>query len=138
MTRVSGNAAMSEFEKKARDLFLQAIDLHADEVVDFLATACDGELRQRVRQLLDAHREAGDFVSPSEVEATFIQADEQREREATVGTTIAMAETPGSSIGPYKLLEQVGEGGMGSVWVASQSRPIKRMVAIKLIKAGMD
>ena len=44
----------------------------------------------------------------------------------------------GSQIGPYKLLEEIGEGGMGTVWVAQQSEPIKRQVAIKLIKAGMD
>ena len=47
-------------------------------------------------------------------------------------------EQAGSTIGPYKLIEQIGEGGMGSVWVAKQSQPIKRKVAIKLIKAGMD
>ena len=45
---------------------------------------------------------------------------------------------PGTAIGPYKLLEQIGEGGMGEVWVAEQVEPVKRRVAIKLIKAGMD
>ncbi len=47
-------------------------------------------------------------------------------------------ESPGTVIGPYKLIEQIGEGGMGSVWMAQQTVPVKRLVAVKLIKAGMD
>src|SRR5207247_4369909 len=48
------------------------------------------------------------------------------------------AERPGAVIGPYKLIEQIGEGGMGTVWMAQQTEPVKRIVAVKLIKAGMD
>src|SRR5262249_40978636 len=44
----------------------------------------------------------------------------------------------GGLIGPYKLLEQIGEGGMGAVWMAQQTEPVKRVVAVKLIKPGMD
>src|SRR5262249_1445564 len=51
---------------------------------------------------------------------------------------IGPAEGPGTVIGPYKLLELIGEGGMGSVWMAQQTEPVKRLVAVKLIKAGMD
>ncbi len=47
-------------------------------------------------------------------------------------------ESPGTVIGPYKLIEQIGEGGMGSVWMAQQAKPVYRLVAVKLIKAGMD
>ena len=47
-------------------------------------------------------------------------------------------EHPGTQIGPYKLLEQIGEGGMGVVYVASQKEPIRRTVALKIIKPGMD
>ncbi len=47
-------------------------------------------------------------------------------------------ESPGTVIGPYKLIEQIGEGGMGSVWMAQQTEPVKRLVAVKLIKAGTD
>src|SRR4051812_30642200 len=46
--------------------------------------------------------------------------------------------SPGSVIGPYKLIEPIGEGGMGAVWMAQQTEPVKRLVAVKLIKAGMD
>src|SRR5207244_3423343 len=47
-------------------------------------------------------------------------------------------EAAGTLIGPYKLIEQIGEGGMGTVWMAQQTEPVKRLVAVKLIKAGMD
>src|SRR5262249_42552703 len=50
----------------------------------------------------------------------------------------APAAAPGTRIGPYQLLEAIGEGGMGSVWRAQQTEPVKRLVALKLIKAGMD
>src|SRR5262249_51696696 len=57
--------------------------------------------------------------------------DEQRE-------TLVITERPGTVIGPYKLLEQIGEGGMGLVFVAEQERPVRRRVALKIIKPGMD
>ena len=56
----------------------------------------------------------------------------------TLSAVIPPMEAPGTQIGPYKLLELIGEGGMGSVWVARQSSPVKRVVALKIIKAGMD
>jgi serine/threonine-protein kinase len=55
----------------------------------------------------------------------------------TVDETAAV-DRPGTVIGPYKLLEPIGEGGMGTVWMAQQTQPVKRLVAVKLIKAGMD
>ena len=48
------------------------------------------------------------------------------------------AESPGTVIGPYKLLEPIGEGGMGTVWMAEQTDPVKRRVAVKVVKEGMD
>jgi serine/threonine protein kinase/tetratricopeptide (TPR) repeat protein len=52
--------------------------------------------------------------------------------------SLPATESHGTLIGPYKLIEQIGEGGMGSVWMAQQTKPVKRLVAVKLIKAGMD
>ena len=56
--------------------------------------------------------------------------------EATID--LPATESPGTVVGPYKLIEPIGEGGMGSVWMAQQTEPVKRLVAVKLIKAGMD
>ncbi len=92
------------------------------EQLAFLDEVCadQPELRQRVERLLRSHQR----------EVSFLQS----------GATGAepVADGPGSLIGPYKLLELIGEGGMGSVWMAQQTEPVKRLVAVKLIKAGMD
>jgi serine/threonine protein kinase len=58
-------------------------------------------------------------------------------KDAPLAATVPM-ETPGTIIGPYKLLQQIGEGGMGTVWMAEQTQPVQRKVALKIIKAGMD
>src|SRR5262245_59755155 len=55
---------------------------------------------------------------------------------ATIDHRIAVS--AGTVIGPYKLIEQIGEGGMGTVWMAQQTEPVKRLVALKVIKPGMD
>src|SRR5262249_51143221 len=83
------------------------------------------DLRDRVMLLIQAHEELGSIVPSAEAE---------------VGPTIDQpaAESTGTVIGPYELLEQIGEGGMGAVWMAQQTEPVKRLVALKLIKAGMD
>jgi serine/threonine protein kinase/Tfp pilus assembly protein PilF len=76
-----------------------------------------------VEALLKAYEEAGSFLEPPGLVATV--DDPVRER-------------PGSVIGPYKLLEEIGEGGMGLVFVAEQQQPVRRRVALKVIKPGMD
>jgi len=55
-----------------------------------------------------------------------------------VDADVVLGETAGDQIGRYKLLEEIGEGGMGVVWMAQQSEPVKRKVALKIIKLGMD
>src|SRR5262249_47191038 len=85
----------------------------------------DEELRRRVGLLLAAHREADSFLeSPA----------------AALGAPIdePLTERPGTVIGPYKLLEQIGEGGFGVVFMAEQQQPIRRRVALKVLKPGMD
>jgi tetratricopeptide (TPR) repeat protein len=86
----------------------------------------DAELRRRVETLLKAHEAPGPFLE-SRAPVLAGTVDEPR-----------VTEGPGTGIGPYKLIEQVGEGGMGTVWMAQQTEPVKRLVALKLIKAGMD
>jgi serine/threonine protein kinase/tetratricopeptide (TPR) repeat protein len=88
----------------------------------FLDEACAGqpELRVRVEALLRAH------------------AGQYGEGRATTGFTPTPPESVGRRVGPYKLLQKLGEGGMGIVYLAEQEQPVKRRVAVKIIKAGMD
>jgi WD40 repeat protein/serine/threonine protein kinase len=114
--------------QKARELFLHAVGkLPPDQWDVYVSEACggDAELEQQVRGFLQVHREAGSFLeSPA---APLIGTIDSPIREA-----------PGTIIGPYKLLQQIGEGGMGTVYMAEQTQPIQRKVALKVIKAGMD
>jgi tetratricopeptide (TPR) repeat protein/serine/threonine protein kinase len=89
------------------------------------ACAGDADLRRRVDELIDNHLRAGSFLeSPApDLGATADQP---------------VGERPGTVIGPYKLLEQIGEGGFGTVFLAEQTAPVRRKVALKVIKPGMD
>src|SRR5262245_46181462 len=94
----------------------------------FLDQACgnDVELRERIELLLRLHEGTGDFL--------------EQPAAAEVGLTLEQPpqERPGMQIGPYKLLQQIGEGGMGVVYMAEQKQPVERRVALKIIKPGMD
>src|SRR5215471_6452319 len=118
---------MSEPKADAKTIFLAALECEGPEALtSFLNQACgsDAALRRRVDELLQAHRDAGGFLGGSKsVESTC---------------DFPRTERPGAMIGPYKLLEPIGEGGMGKVWMAEQKEPIQRRVAVKVIKAGMD
>src|SRR5262245_53243844 len=118
-----GGDAVDASPRKARDVFLAALKRPAEEREAYLQEACgdDHDLHRRVSALLEAQAEIGSFH-----EAPAHTVDQP-------GT-----ESPGTVIGPYKLLEPIGEGGMGTVWLAQQTEPIRRLVAMKLIKAGMD
>src|SRR5262249_30483027 len=109
-------------------IFLEALK-HAStgERAAFLDEACggDGALRRSVELLLKAHDKAGDFLGQTLPPVR-----------RTMGQSVT--EGPGTVIGPYKLLQQIGEGGMGIVWMAEQTRPVQRKVALKVIKPGMD
>src|SRR5262249_9256992 len=115
--------------RRVKEIFLAAVEKpDAAERDAYLGQACgpDGDLRRQVHALLARHAQAGSFLEPP-----------ARDPALTVDEPPAH-ENPGAVIGPYKLIEQVGEGGMGAVWMAQQTAPVKRLVAIKLIKAGMD
>jgi hypothetical protein len=121
----------------ARELFLHAVGKPPPEQWDaYLAEACgpDGELRQHVAHLLQVHREAGSFLEwPAEgVGAAGAFAPAPQDAAAVP------AEAAGTAVGPYKLIQAIGEGGMGTVWMAQQTAPVKRLVALKVIKPGMD
>jgi tetratricopeptide (TPR) repeat protein len=101
----------------------------AEDRAAYVAEACGGnpDLRQQVEKLVDAHFRCGDFLESHAPASRLV---------ATIDEPIT--ERPGTMIGPYKLMEQIGEGGMGLVFVAEQEHPIRRKVALKVIKPGMD
>src|SRR5262249_27854395 len=90
--------------------------------------ACGGDcaLRDRVDELLRAHQDAGNFLeSPVPNLLPTVAAPPVTER-------------PGTAVGPYRLLEQIGAGGFGVVFMAEQAHPVRRKVALKVLKPGMD
>ncbi|HTB84180.1 MAG TPA: serine/threonine-protein kinase [Candidatus Sulfotelmatobacter sp.] len=117
-----------------QDIFANALDIaDASERQAMLDRACadQPQLRQRVDQLLAAHEKSEDFIS----DCISVVA-------GSVGE-MAPASEPGedligSRIGPYKLLQKIGEGGGGAVFMAEQESPVRRRVALKILKLGMD
>jgi serine/threonine protein kinase len=115
---------------KQRDIFIEALQKEdAGQRAAFLQATCgdDDQLRQSVEELLAEH----------EKDASFFLDSPPRGADETVEIA-PITEKPGTRIGPYKLLQQIGEGGMGVVYMAEQSEPVKRRVALKIIKPGMD
>jgi tetratricopeptide (TPR) repeat protein len=126
-------------------IFFAALEKTTPEVRSaYLDVACgdDADLRQRVERLLTAHPQVGSFLAPPAVDPS---ADPLAATAAHVPSPDnGLSAEPASAAignvlaGRYKLLQQIGEGGMGTVFMAEQSSPVKRMVAVKIIKAGMD
>ena len=124
--------SVSDSIMNERDIFIEAIrNDDATGRQSFLDEACgdDRDLRQRVEVLVQAHARAGSFLEPV-VPAFTGSLDMSSERPD--------AAAPGTVIGAYKLLQQIGEGGMGMVYMAEQAAPVRRKVALKIIKPGMD
>jgi serine/threonine protein kinase/tetratricopeptide (TPR) repeat protein len=145
-----------------RDLFIAALQKSVGDRSAFLGQACAGDpgLRCRVEVLLKANELAGGLLDlepePSEI------ADHDDRTSPAPGTTDAssgtvdlaaddfavarssaagprpITERPGTWIGPYKLIQEIGEGGMGKVYMAEQEKPMRRRVALKIIKPGID
>ncbi len=94
----------------------------------YLDEACGGdpELCRRLERLLEAHPQLGSFLQGEPTELGSIAQEPPAH------------ESPVTVIGPYKLLQPIGEGGMGTVFMAEQTHPVRRTIALKLIKAGMD
>jgi serine/threonine protein kinase/tetratricopeptide (TPR) repeat protein len=119
---------MSEsLDARAKRVFDQVIDCSGAERTLLLDRTCAGapELRERVEVLLAAAQKDDTFLADPTLNLSRAVAR-------------ATGEQPGTQIGPYVLLELIGEGGFGSVFLAEQSAPVRRQVALKIIKAGMD
>jgi serine/threonine protein kinase len=99
----------------------------------FVDDACAGDvqLKERVLQLIENHFRAGTFL---ELPLAVLQGADGIQ----ASVDVAKSEAPGTVIGPYKLLEQIGEGGFGLVFMAEQQHPVRRKVAVKVLKPGMD
>jgi tetratricopeptide (TPR) repeat protein len=130
-------ADTSEFDT----IFCAAIAIaSAQERAAYIAGACgsDSELRGRVERLVNAHFQAGSFMEvPAVGSAPLLERGEQ-ETGGVATVNAPRCEAPGAVIGPYKLLEQIGEGGFGVVFMAEQTQPVRRKVALKVLKPGMD
>jgi serine/threonine protein kinase len=114
--------------RRVKEIFLAAVEKQNPADRDAYVRAACGEdegLRRQVDALLVKHEQAGAFLEPAG--PSQVATAEEPIREG-----------PGAVIGAYKLLEQVGEGGFGVVFMAEQTRPVRRKVALKVLKPGMD
>ncbi len=115
-------------------VFAAALALPAAQRPDFLAGACAGDaaLRARVEALLAASAEEAPYLDQPAATRTYAAGEEKP------GDTIGVPTEGPAKAGRYKLLQQIGEGGCGVVWMAEQQAPVRRRVALKVIKLGMD
>ncbi|MEW6158005.1 MAG: protein kinase [Verrucomicrobiota bacterium] len=122
---------MDDIRKSARTLFNEAIEIEDPSLrAEYLDRVCrsDPALRRNIEELIAADAAAGGFLVPSSAPvsgATTVAAEE-------------LKELVGERIGRYKLLQKIGEGGCGVVYMAEQEEPVRRRVALKVIKLGMD
>ncbi len=122
---------MMTWSPRANDLLLKALELCSDaERQEYLDDVCagDAELRAEVESLLQASVRAGSFLESPVLAPRLVHASDEQ----------SISERAGTVIGPYKLLEQIGEGGFGVVFMAEQMQPVRRKVALKVLKPGMD
>ena len=127
--------------KDAKAIFLQAIEKkNSTERNSFLNEACRGDLvlQRRVTELLRSFDEAGGFMEDKPGAMLLPEVTDKPVIEGLATVIGPTSEGPGTVIGPYKMLQQIGEGGFGTVYMAEQAKPVRRQVALKIIKPGMD
>src|SRR5690242_11931643 len=116
-------------ERSIDDVFAEALQRQGSDRAKYLDEVYrqNPAERPRMERLLFAHGAANSFLETPAVDLLEMRAEES-----------PMVERPGTVIGPYKLLQQIGEGGMGVVFMAQQTAPFHRTVALKIVKPGMD
>jgi serine/threonine protein kinase/tetratricopeptide (TPR) repeat protein len=122
------SSAMQPPAHAIESILAAAVEMECEaERRQFVEQACvgDAEMRRRVEELIEDHFRAGDFL---QFPAPALAATDEE----------PFRERPGTVIGPYKLLEEIGEGGFGVVFMAEQTQPVRRKVALKVLKPGMD
>lgn len=125
---------MNENEPGSEEtIFSGALDFAPSERARYLDEVCAGrpELRQRIEELLEAQPQLGEFMEAP-------RSPETSHAEERIRLSVLSEERPGAWIGRYKLLQKIGEGGCGVVYMAEQEKPVRRRVALKVIKFGMD
>src|SRR6185369_5111310 len=113
-----------------REIFFEALEMTTPEArAAYLQRACGGDvtLRRKVEELLKEHFSNDSLLAGSALDG---------ERPGVIGSPVT--EAPPQMLDRYKVLEKIGEGGFGEVWMAEQREPVKRRVALKIIKLGMD
>ncbi len=132
---------VNEVERHLLTIFSTALDREPTGArAAYLDEACAGDpdLRDRVEALLRAHGQPGRFLEP---DAADEDATLGRTSSSVADGTLSYDAPPeglGAMIGPYRLVQVIGEGGMGTVYLAEQTAPVRRVVALKIIKPGMD
>src|ERR1022692_2491323 len=129
---------MTSPPNRERKIFEAALELASEEVRScYLIGACgaDAEMRARIETLLRSYEKIGGFLSMNDANSPAALS-----AKALVVKTgmFRLTEKAGDRVGRYKLLQQIGEGGCGVVYMAEQEEPVRRMVALKVIKLGMD
>ena len=125
---------------RERELFLGALDKAPAERPAFLDAACGGDagLRRRVEELLREQEAVGAFLETPALTGSRASATAVMVGPGGTALLASLTEKPGDRIGRYKLLQTIGEGGCGIVYMAEQEEPVRRRVALKVIKLGMD
>jgi len=130
---------------RLQEIFEIAVDLEGGERRAYIRRICgtDATLRAEVDALLRAHERAAGFLASQTADGGLLPdalatLDSPSSSDAVAAMTAPPLEGPGTKIGPYKLLQLIGEGGFGTVFMAEQTAPVQRKVALKIIKLGMD
>jgi serine/threonine protein kinase len=131
---------MDAFNQKIEDIFCAALEVAAEDRHAYLECACAGDvgIRAGVDRMLSKLSGAEQFFkdAPAAVDISEISALPGFQDQ--IGLLSNPEAEVGKQIGPYKLLQRIGEGGCGVVYMAEQEKPVRRRVALKIIKLGMD